>query len=509
MNRDRYVRSDACLPSPRVMQRRVGALLAFLSGAAPVWAAAGLEMPGANQIKNLPMSLTLSHERVQLPAGERMGLVGGSLLFETAEGWWFGPSVYGSASGERAGLFVGGVEVERRWRLGSGWQAVGGLYVGGGGGAAAPVGGGLMLRPAVSLLRDFGPWRAGFCLSDTRFPNGHIRRSPWGLVVAWDGHYRHAPAEAIGQPLSDMRATGLGFDQVQGLASAYPLKDDSGRRVGLAGARLIKRSGPWGFSIESSAAARGGAAGYMEILGGLSAHQPVAAGLEVGARASLGLGGGGAVASGGGGLTKLSAFVAWEPQPGWQLGLAAGPVRGAGGAPKAQAVQAWLGMDLQPHTGKSAGDVSGRVAGYEWAMGLQQLRHAQRQEGPSASIELIMGKLERHLDGGLYLSAQAGSALAGGAGAFSAGLLGVGLATPLPGPTWRVGAEILAGAAGGGGVKTGGGAVVAALAWSGYSVSPTSQLRFGLGVARAITAGALSTPVAEVSFSHRFGLGAR
>jgi hypothetical protein len=467
------------------------------------------DLMGPAKMRALPMSLTLSYERAQLPAGERMGLVGGSLLFEATEGWWFGPSVYGAITGERAGLFVGGVEGQRRWRLGSGWQAVGGLYVGGGGGAAAQVGDGLMLRPSLSLLKDFAGWQAGLSLSDTRFPDGNIRRSPWGLVVAWNGTYRYTPAEAIGQPLNDMRATGLGFDQVQGLASVYPLKDGSGRRVGLPGARLLKRSGPWGFSVESSAAARGGAAGYMEILGGLSVHQPLASGVEVGARASLGLGGGGAVASGGGGLTKLSAFVAWEPQPGWQLGLEAGPVRGAGGAPKASAVQAWLGMDLQPHTGKSAGDVSGRVAGYEWTMGLQQIRRAQRQEGPSASIDLIMGKLERHLDNGLYLSAEASSAFGGGAGAFSVGLLGVGAATSLEGHSWRFGAELLAGAAGGGGVKTGGGGLITTRAWAGYSVSPASQLRVGLGGLRAMTGSALSSPVVELSFSHRFGLGSR
>jgi hypothetical protein len=99
----------------------------------------------------LPLSVTLGVERVALPAGERMGLVGGSLLLEAAPGWWAGPAVYGAASGRRAGLFVGGVEVQRRWQLGARLQAAAGLYAGGGGGGAAPVGDGLMLRPAASL----------------------------------------------------------------------------------------------------------------------------------------------------------------------------------------------------------------------------------------------------------------------------------------------------------------------------------------------------------------------
>ncbi len=495
---------------------RALALLARLSGAfslAMLGQAATAQVDTKRDTKRdttlqvMPVSVTLSFEQTRLPGGERMGLVGTSLLFEASPGWWVGPAVYGASSGERAGFFVGGIEVQRRWRLSSQLQAVTGFYAGGGGGGGAPVGGGLMLRPAASLLWGLGGWQAGLSLADTRFPDGGIRRSPWGLVLAWDGAYRYSRAEAIGQPMADMRSTGLGFDQVQGLMSAYPLQDGTRRSVVLPGARLLKRNGPWGLSIESSAAASGGAAGYMEVLGGVSAHQALGSGLEAGVRAAVGLGGGGAMAKGGGGLTKLSAFLAWGPAPGWQLGLEAGPVRGAGGAPKAQALQVWLGMDLEPRSGAPGGAVPGRVAGYEWVAGVQQIRRGVGKNGSSAPIELVSGKLERHLDSGIYLSAQAHSAFGGDAGAFSMGMLGAGLATPSQMGSWRFGAELLAGAAGGGGVQTGGGGLVQGLAWAGYSVGPASQVRWGLGAVRALSGGGLSSPVVELSFSHRFGLG--
>src|SRR6266571_8384037 len=115
----------------------------------------------AQQTKSLPMSATLGWERVQLPASEHLGLVGGSLLFEVTDHWWTGPAVYGAASGQRGGLFVGGLELQRRWPLADRLQLLTGVFVGGGGGGAAPVGGGLMLRPALTLLRDFDGVQVG------------------------------------------------------------------------------------------------------------------------------------------------------------------------------------------------------------------------------------------------------------------------------------------------------------------------------------------------------------
>ena len=69
--------------------------------------------------------------------------------------------MYGAASGQRGGFFTIGAEGALCTRLYGPLDLVAGLYVGGGGGAAAPQGGGLMLRPHVDLMWDFGPLRAG------------------------------------------------------------------------------------------------------------------------------------------------------------------------------------------------------------------------------------------------------------------------------------------------------------------------------------------------------------
>lgn len=458
----------------------------------------------------LPLSVTLGVERVALPAGERMGLVGGSLLLEAAPGSWVGPAVYGAATGRRAGLFVGGIEAQRRWALGGGLQAAAGLYAGGGGGGGAPVGDGLMLRPAASLMMDLGGWQAGLSLSGTRFAGTSIGGTQLGLVLAWDGRYRYTDAARAGALLPDARGSGLGWSQAQFGLATWQLQDGSGRRIGLASGRALHPTAhegvEWGF--EMGAAASGGAAGYMEILGSLAVHTEVAAGLRAGARASLGLGGGGALASGGGGLAKFSATLGWTPAPGWQLMAEGGLVRGAGGMPRARSVQLWLGHDLEPG-GRGSGHGAGSVSAWEWTAGVQRLQHAARSDGRRGPIDLVSGKVDRQLSPGLYLSAQAHSAFGGDAGAYSAGLLGVGLSTPAGAAPWRVGAEALVGAGGGAAVSTGGGAIGQALAWASWASGAHSHLKLGYGRVRALRGGgALDSPVLELSYSRRFGLGA-
>jgi hypothetical protein len=261
--------------------------------------------------------------------------------------------------------------------------------------------------------------------------------------------------------------------------------------------------------FEMGAAATGGAAGYMEILGSLGASVRPWPGLQAGVRAALGLGGGGALATGGGGLAKVSAQLAWSPLPNWTIGAEAGLVRGAGEMPRARSAQLWIGRELQPVAAAGASSAPGIVAAFEWTAGVQRMQRAARRDGRRGPVELVTGKLDRSLGPIVYLSAQAHSAFGGDAGAYSTGLLGLGWATPAAGRRWRVGAEVLVGAAGGAGLDTGGGAIGQALAWMSLAVGPRSHLRAGHGRVRALQSGAgLDSALLELSFSHRFGLGA-
>ena len=185
--------------------------LALSAAAAPVPAPlSDVPAPWAT----LPISVTLSGERLALPAGERMGLLGGSLLFEVSPGWWAGPAVYGAATGERAGLFVGGFELQRRVRLADRLVGAVGLYAGGGGGGAAPVGDGLLVRPAATLMWDFGGWQAGVSASGARFAGTQVGGTQLGLQLAWDGRYRHVDPVWAGRALAELKANLEARDQV-------------------------------------------------------------------------------------------------------------------------------------------------------------------------------------------------------------------------------------------------------------------------------------------------------
>jgi hypothetical protein len=460
------------------------------------------------------MSAGLSFESIRLPGGERLGLVGAGLLFEFAPGWGAGPSVYGAATGKRGGLFVGGIELQRRWAIGSDLIVAGGLFAGGGGGGSAPVGSGLMLRPEVSVLQRFGAWgnwQAGVSLSQVRFPSGDIHSTQFGLVLAHGGDYRYFDGSAAGSTIVDAARNGFGLSDFAVTAGSYALRDGSGQRPGLIGVRASWRdeSRQWRWGIEAAAAARGDAGGYMELLGHLgwsTAPIPALPPLTLGGRVAVGLGGGGGVANGGGALARVAGGPRWRLSPDWQIGLDAGWLEGIHRRPRAQTFEAWISRSFDTLEGAAARRTPVAIERNEWTAGIQYLPRAQRSDGTRGGIETVGGSFNHDLAGGpFYLSLQAHSAIGGGAGAYSTGLIGAGIATS-PG-LWRAGVTASIGAAGGGGVSTQGGGLAEAIAWVGISTDAghSSQVRIGAGALRSFHGG-LSTPVIELSWSQAFGL---
>jgi hypothetical protein len=460
------------------------------------------------QARTPPVRAEIGFERIKLPADERLGLVGGSVLFPVADDWWAGLGVYGAATGQRGGLFVGGAEIRREWALPWGWGIGTGLYAGGGGGAAAPVGGGLMLRGALNLSRDLGPLRAGLSWSHVRFPSGDIQSSQWGLLLSWQRPFRHFDLDAVGQRQPAGGATGLGFRRIAGTVGTYSLRGTDTRRIGTVGGRAEWASASNGAftGIEAAAAASGGAAGYMEILGTAGwrvAPWDALPQLAFEARGSIGLGGGGGVQTEGGAIGKASAGLSVDWGQGWRSGLDAGLMHGIGSPLRARTAQVWLAMDLEPSPSAPGGAT---VSRNEWSVTVQRQTRAQRNNGPARGLATIGMKLNRHVSDHVYLSAQAHSAFSGGAGAYSIGLVGAGAATR-PSGALRSGLELLLGAAGGGGVASGGGAIAQALAWAGWPTGRESELRFGVGTVKALRGGELSSPVVELTWTRTLGLG--
>lgn len=462
---------------------------------------------------SVPTSVMLGAERVRLPEGEHMGLVGATLLFDVGSDWGIGPAVYGAASGRRGGLFVGGVEVQKRWGLGRGRALAAGLFVGGGGGAGAPVGSGLMLRPALTLLQDLGrEWQAGLSWSSVRFPDGgNISSQQLGLVLAWRGDFRYFSGGTAGAPVAAGTPTGLGFDRMLITASRYRLKGTPERSIGLIGARAERRSGTEGvvWGLEAAGASSGDAAGYMELFGTASwSFAPFEREVptwRLGVRGAAGLGGGGAMPTGGGMLFKAALTTEISPRRGWTIGAEIGRVHGANGPLRAKQAQVWFGIDLEPALdGRS--DIDGRLVRAEWSATLQHHARSTRKDGSRRPLDTIGIKLNRYVGRNVYLSGQAHSAFGGGAGAYSIGLVGLGVANQSTSRT-RIGAELLVGAAGGGGVETSGGAIVQGMLWAGGKISQASEWRIGGGLVRSRGSGGLDSPVIELSWARAFDLG--
>ncbi len=464
---------------------------------------------GMHDTRDIPTTTTLGAESVRMPAGERLGLVGMSMLFSVGDSVRIGPAVYGAASGRRGGFFVGGVEAQYRVSLGEKLSLVTGLYAGGGGGGAAPVGGGLMLRPAVTLFRDLGPtMQAGLSWSEVKFPSGQIESRQFGLVLAWRDRFTHYAASEEGRIARADRPSGLGFDRIALTASAYRPTDGS-TTIGLAGARAERSTRIPGLSLalEAAGAASGQATGYMEILGGAGwSTAPVAAvpELRVGLRGAFGMGGGGAVPTGGGMIAKAAATLEFSPAPGWSTGIEGGAVRALNGSFRARAVQAWVGLDLEPSR-LGQGNASGPIVRNEWTGVIQHHSRVERNDGTARPLDTIGLKLSRYITPNLYLTGQAHSAFSGGAGAYSIGLVGAGASTA-PGTGRRFGAELLVGAAGGGGVSTVGGALSQAILWAGWQTASAGEWRIGAGAARALHSGGMNSPTFEVSWTKAFGL---
>jgi hypothetical protein len=479
----------------------------------PALAAAQPATPTADDQPTLHHAqLRVGYENTTLPGRERMGLTGASYLIEGLPGLYVGPAVYGALTGQRGGLFVVGAEAEWRQRL---WRSLGleaGLYVGGGGGAAAPVGGGLMVRPHADLLWDFGGWRAGLSYSRVRFPGGDIDSSQWGLVWSLDTGFETLRPDA-GTTNGRSRRSGMGFDRVLGVGTAYLPSDGAqlrsgGRmrqRVGLVGARFETFVTPllyWG--IETAGAASGGVGGYAELLGSVGAETAVWGDtLTVGARAALGMGGGGDVSTGGGALGKGGVYVAMQLAPGVALALEGGLVRTHGADFQARYAALSLNLDLDHHGRPSPRDSVMRT---EWIGGIEQYE-AARRDGSERNLRNVVLKVNRYVGESVYITGQARSAYDGGAGGYTVGLIGVGW----HGPRWRgmsAGVELAVGAGGGGGVDSGGGALIEPNAFVALDLGSDWSARLGAGYIR-VSDGRLTSPTWELSLAYSFGVQGR
>lgn len=465
--------------------------------------------PGSPALHTLPVRMTLGLEHVRLPGNEGMGLLGAGYLLELAPGWWFGPALYGTATGRRGGLFTWGAEGQRRWRVAGRWELAAGLYAGGGGGAGAPVGGGLMLRPHVDLMFDSGPWATGLTASQVRFPSGRIDSAQLGWQFELRSGFVHTPPGHHGTSVPFSGLAGAGADRIDAVLGRYDRGSLQDTPLSFVGVRLERPAGRLlTVTLQAVGAAEGGSDGYAEMTGGLQSLWPLGGeAFRLGLHAAVGLGGGGGVATGGGSLARagVSGRLQWSPK--WSLGLEAGHARAFSGDFDSPYWQVSLGIVLDGTRVQDAASLPVKtVHDTEWSFSVQDYQRARRKDGSTRGLSTLGLKFRRALGEHVYVTGQGHGAVTGGAGAYSSGLVGLGVNTRLGrGGAWHTGAEAALGAAGGGGVANGGGAIAQPMAWVGRDLGRYSRLKVGAGYIQSLR-GDLASPVFDVSWAVEFGL---
>jgi hypothetical protein len=282
----------------------------------------------------------------------------------------------------------------------------------------------------------------------------------------------------------------------------------------LAGFRLDHWLTPqtyWG--LEAAGAASGGAGGYAEVLGTWGVERPISGTpLAVGARVALGLGGGGAVPTDGGVLAKAGLSMSWHLSRDLSVSLEGGAVTAPQGPFRARYAQLALGWSLdhpwQGPTSSTLLPTQSLVEGMEWDLAWEHVDNAARKGGSQQSLQSVGLQVRRSLNDAVYLTGQAHSAFNGQAGAYSMGLVGVGVQLPVFVEKLSAGAEMLVGAAGGGGVDTQGGAVVQPMVKLNWDAGPQSRVHLGVGRIRSLK-GELNSTVVELAWGLAFGVPTR
>jgi len=458
-------------------------------------------------------------EQINMPAGKDMGTIGTTYLVEIGHGFHVGPAIYGAVTGEQGGFFALGGELAWHYPLFSKMELQTGIYVGGGGGgggASSLWGGGLMLRPHADLVWDFGIFKAGVTASHVSFPdNGDVHSNQIGLTIAFDTAFQSYPPDRVGRHVMVKSRQGLGGDRILAVLGSYfpgsgvqktggSSSDDT---MGFVGVRYERFATPWlYFGVEGAGAFSGDADGYAEYLGTLGVETPLFGdSLAIGGRVAAGMAGGGGVSVSGGFIGKLGAYATYHINPHIHFSVEGGYAAAPDGDFEAPYCSANLGFDLDH---PFAAGASGTVEGYEFTFGTLHYFAANMKNGETHDVDLITLKANRYLNDYIYLTGQAHSAYLGRSGAFSVGMVGVGLRSATFAKRLTAGAEMLAGAAGGASLDTEGGFVLQPMAYLGLKLTEALGVKLGAGQIISVK-GDLNSTVLDLALSFEYGVAGR
>lgn len=468
------------------------------------------DMESPAQLNTIPTTWRLSSETLKLPGAEKMGMVGGDLLFDVSDKLRLGVGSYGAVRGERGGFITLGVAGEVRQRLSPAWLSQAGLFVGAGGGhsgqSSSPLaGGGLMLRGDAGLTyATAGYGNFGFGVSHVRFPSGMISSTQPYV------QYEYAFYSLLAQGWADSASSStkansdaalLRTNEFALVARSYKIPSSVVNNNGLPQHGSMNLLGVewlsylderWFLKLEADGAMGGQSNGYMQILAGGGYRLPLARSTALKFNLAAGPAGGGSVDTGGGLLLDACVSLQQNLTEHTALELTLGEVRAPSSSFKARSEALKLNYQFDlPKISSSAvplGTLDGfeaehlrvRVANQTYFKAAPQWRNQYVDQ----AVSNLGVQLDYFMSPTWFVTGQGLAAYAGNAGAYMTGQVGIGTQWPVA-KLWFVEGEALLGTAGGGGMAVGNGLVGQANAAIGYRLSKSLSI---MGTAGRISA---------------------
>ena len=465
------------------------------------------ETTTTNTIEPTEGKLRLTYEEVTLPGSEKMGFMGGSLLYDVNDWFAVGAGAYGALAGQRGGFITLGVAGEVKKDLFEFLSINAGLFVGAGGGRGGYTlsGGGLMLRPHVGLNIKAGKWgNIGVGVSHISFPDGTIGstqpyvsyEAPFDTLIGegWleDGVLNDSAVEQLSSSEREFAVVYRMYTVPDGVLT------DSGtvqsKTLKLMGAEWHRYYGDnFFFKIESEGAMGGENTGYMQIFMGAGFRFGLTDSTFIKIAGQLGVAGGGDVATAGGFLVDGSIGLQQYFTDNVFLGVTGGYVKAPGGAFKATSVALQLGYRYgSPNLGEGNVNLESIASYNRQHIRLRTVQQTYLKDDPDwrghhsdLSVQNLGLQADYFLSQNLYLSGHAIAAYGGMAGAYMKGLVGAGWHQPLFQTPVFIDLEGLIGAAGGGGLNIQGGLVYQGNANLGYQLTDAFSVMGTVGYIKA------------------------
>ena len=441
-----------------------------------------------------------SFEELTLPGSEKMGFLGGGLLYELRHNLFIGPEAFGAATGNRGGFITLGMSADRVFPISNAISVETGLHIGAGGGRGGLQlsGGGLMYRGHLGLsLNTYHNGQIGIGVSRYKFPNGYIDSSQPYIK------YRHEFDALHGRGWTDI--TDLKNDRVGNLKErefssvirtyAVPshVRRDNGtpqhKSIGLLGVEFTNYVRPNSFvKLEANGAMQGQSNGYMQIFAGGGQRFQLTDSVELKLGVAAGVAGGGGVATGGGMIFDAQTGIKLNLSEKLFTELAVGKVMASDGEFESDAVSLKAGYRfgnpvISHNEEMSKALVNFDQSKFRFRFSNQTYLNSNtnwRNHSKNVNIDNLGIQLDYFLNNNAYLSGQGFAAYRGKAGAYMSGLVGIGLHKPISEKLY-IDLESLIGAAGGGGTNVGNGFVTQFNTQLGINLGESDSIALGVG----------------------------